>query len=282
MTNGIFTEKREMIVFPRAKINIGLFITEKRADGYHNIETLFYPVGLSDALEFVVNDADSDELEVTGMNNIGSTGDNLVIKAVRLLRERYGIPHLRIHLHKAIPAGAGLGGGSSDASCMLKAAARHFATGAGNEILKELALSLGSDCPFFIDGVPAFAGGRGEILTPAPPLLSGLYLVLVNPGIEAATSEAYKNCKPSQPGFRIGDLATVPVAEWKNVLRNDFEEYVFLKHPLIGDLKSALNGEGSLYSSMSGSGSSVYGIFAAKPSIAPELRKYVLWEGFMQ
>ena len=175
-----------MIVFPKAKINLGLRITAKRTDGYHDIETIFYPVNLSDALEFVIsnNTAKADSLTVTGIDTGGQTEDNLVIKAIRLLREKHSFPCLRIHLHKAIPVGAGLGGGSSDAACLLKAINRCFSLNINRKSLMAMALELGSDCPFFIDCVPSYATGRGEIIHPIKQLLTGYYLLLLYPGRE--------------------------------------------------------------------------------------------------
>lgn len=269
-----------MIVFPIAKINIGLRIVEKRPDGFHNIETIFYPIHLFDALEFVVSDHSSkrDILNVTGIDT-GEAGDNLVMKSIIGLRKHKSIPFLKIHLHKAIPVGAGLGGGSSDAACLLKCLNKHFELNINNTDLKSIALELGSDCPFFIDGVPSFATGRGEKLTSVNSALSGFYLVLVNPGISINTAEAYKNCKPEKPSDSLPDLFKLPVISWRNQIANDFEEFVFRKQPFIGELKEDLYKSGSLFSLMSGSGSSVYGIFSEKPDLPPKLKKYVIWEG---
>ncbi len=190
-----------MIVFPKAKINLGLRITGKRNDGYHDIETVFYPVSLCDALEFVASPeaTGKDLLTVTGLSLGVKPEENIVMKAVSRLREKYAFPLLKIHLHKAIPHGAGLGGGSSDAACMLKSLNRHFTLSVGEDELKSIALDLGSDCPFFIDGDPAFAQGRGEIIEPVSPVLSGYYLLLLNPGVGINTGEAYRNCRPEAP-----------------------------------------------------------------------------------
>lgn len=272
-----------MVVFPKAKINLGLYITGKRPDGYHDIETLFYLTGLSDALEFVVSDSSSDNdiLVTTGINT-GTTPDgNLVIKAIRKLRERYTIPYLKIHLHKVIPTGAGLGGGSSDSACFMRALNRYFDLKISDQELKYTALELGSDCPFFIDGVPSFASGRGEILSPVANVLSGYYLVLANPGAGINTREAYQNCRPVKPLNRLTDLITHPITEWKTLITNDFEFFAVGKHPLIGKIKNELYNAGALFSLMSGSGSSVYGIFASKPDLPSELLNFVIWEGFL-
>jgi 4-diphosphocytidyl-2-C-methyl-D-erythritol kinase len=273
-----------MIVFPRAKINLGLRITEKRADGYHNIETLFYPVGLCDALEFVVPDGTpgNDDLTVSGLPVNIMAEENIVMKAVKRLRAAYSFPFLRIHLHKAIPPGAGLGGGSSDAACMLKSLNRHFHLAISDDILRSIALETGSDCPFFIDGDPSFATGRGEILQPAGPLLSGYYLLLLNPGVGINTAEAYRHCRPMAPSESLTRLIEFKIQEWKDLIFNDFEEYAFRRQPIIKYIKDGLYESGALFSLMSGSGSSVYGIFSRKPEMVPKwLKDMVIWEGSM-
>jgi 4-diphosphocytidyl-2-C-methyl-D-erythritol kinase len=270
-----------MLVFPKAKINLGLNITGRRDDGYHDIETIFYPVGLCDALEAVAGEggSETDILNVTGYGLKVAPEDNIALKAIKILRQHRPFPMLRINLHKVIPAGAGLGGGSSDAACMLRIIDRMFSLNIPDETLKEIALQLGSDCPFFIDSRPSFAKGRGEILEPVAPVLKGFHIVLLNPGIQVSTREAYESCEPSVPDNSLKDLVNRPVGEWKNLIGNDFEKTVFRKYPLIGDLKAALYSSGSLYSSMSGSGSTVYGIFAGKPSIPDRLRDYVIFSG---
>ena len=273
-----------MIVFPKAKINLGLRITDKRNDGYHNIETLFYPVSLCDALEFVVSPVatEKDFLIVTGISIGVNQEENIVMKAVSKLREQYLFPWLKIHLHKAIPHGAGLGGGSSDAACMLKALNRYFTLSIDDKKIKSIALDIGSDCPFFIDGDPAFAQGRGEILESINPVLSGYYLLLINPGVVINTREAYLNCTPETPVTSLRLLVTRDISEWKDLILNDFEESVFKNHPAIRKIKDDLYSSGALFSSMSGSGSGVYGIFSGKPRNLPwHLRRIVIWEGSM-
>ncbi len=259
-----------MISFPKAKINLGLRILKKRPDGFHNIETIFYPVGISDALEFVVSNEliDSDLLTVSGINISALPENNLVIKTVKKIRESYPLPYLKLHLHKAIPSGAGLGGGSSDAGCLLRSLNRYFSLEIDNDRLREIALELGSDCPFFLDCTPAFATGRGEIFTPIESVLDGLYLVLLNPGTEISTKEAYLNCHPGSPATSLMELINLPVENWKATILNDFEDYAFKKYPIIGEIKSSLYHSGALFSLMSGSGSSVYGIFRDRPEIA--------------
>ena len=272
-----------MIVFPKAKINIGLRITDKRSEGYHDLETIFYQVGLNDALEFVVSDSSvkKDLLSVTGLNTGSPPDDNLVIKTVRKLREKYSFPFLRIHLHKVIPIGAGLGGGSSDASRLLKSLIRYFSLSIDEKNQKDIALELGSDCPFFIEGTPSFATGRGEILKSINPILAGYYLVLLNPQVQIDTREAYQNCHPAKPEISLIQLIDLPLNRWKDLVVNDFEEFAFNKFPIIGEIKNELYCSGAIFSLMSGSGSSVYGLFSGKPKLAEKLKSYVIWEGVL-
>ena len=272
----------DMIVFPVSKINIGLRITGKRDDGFHNIETIFYPVRLSDALEFVANEnSENDILSLSGIDVGNDTDNNLIMKTLRKLRIVHEFPYLKIHLHKAIPVGAGLGGGSSDAAFLLKAVARHFELKISNKEMYSLALEIGSDCPFFVEGIPSYATGRGELLTHLPSFLTGYYLALLNPGVGINTAEAYKNCKPEVPRQSLESLCLLPVKEWKNNIINDFEEFAFKKHPIIGDIKTKLYDSGALFSLMSGSGSSVYGVFSEKTELPENLRKFVIWEGIL-
>ncbi|MBN2666021.1 MAG: 4-(cytidine 5'-diphospho)-2-C-methyl-D-erythritol kinase [Bacteroidales bacterium] len=269
-----------MLVFPKAKINLGLRITGRRPDGYHDIETLFYPVGLCDALEIVAgpNGSEQDLLTITGNSIPGTPDDNIVLKSVRKLRETFPIPWLAIHLHKKIPAGAGLGGGSSDAASTLRTINRIFSLSIDTQKLKDIAATLGSDCPFFIESLPAFASGRGDILTPAPFILNGYYIVLANPGIQAGTREAYAGCTPALPENSLEELVSRPVKEWKDSVINDFEEILFPKYPLIKELKSAFYATGAVFSSMSGSGSTVFGIYNEKPAIPKYLARHVIFE----
>ena len=268
-----------MVIFPKAKINIGLRITGKRSDGFHNLETIFYPINLCDAIEFVVPQQaiKDDILEMTGVLAYQTPANNLVLKAVRKIRETQQIPFLKIHLHKAIPAGAGLGGGSSDAATLLKSLNRHFNLEITNEKLKEISLELGSDCPFFIDCIPSFAEGRGELLTPVKSLPEGLHLLIINPGIHVNTREAYSFCTPGQPSTKLKELYSLDISGWKDLIINDFEEFIFKKYPKIANIKKNLNEMGAVYSSMSGSGSAVYGIFYKKPIIPESLRNHVIY-----
>lgn len=254
-----------MTSFPNAKINIGLNITGKRDDGYHNIESLFYPVGVCDALEFVVKKSGdkSDELTVTGIKT--DIKDNLVIKALKILRKEYSIPHLRIHLHKAIPAGSGLGGGSSDAAFMLRYINRYFKIGIDSKKITDIAIQIGSDCPFFIRNKPAIITGRGEFITETDFSLAGKYLLLVYPGIHISTAEAYSLVIPRNAANSIIAGIKKPVRKWREYIQNDFQDTIIHRFPLIGEIIDNIYHEGALYCSMSGSGSAVYGIFDEFP-----------------
>ncbi len=269
-----------MINFPCAKINIGLRITSRREDGYHNIQTIFYPVRLCDVLEFVIMPpgSDDDRLTITGMD-AGNPCENLVLKVLATLRKIYKIPYLDIHLHKVIPPGAGLGGGSSDAAFFLKMINRHFGLGLNNEDLRNLALSAGSDAPFFIENLPAYAEGRGECLTSLPPLPEGYHLVILYPGISISTREAYMKCTPVMREPLLPVYYREDIIRWRKLIINDFEKIVFESYPVLGELKEKLYENGALYSSMSGSGSAVYGIFSEKPELPPALSRHVIYSG---
>jgi len=270
-----------MISFPQAKINIGLKVTGKRSDGYHDIETIFYPIPLSDALEFVTisGKTGEDELVVSGIDIRIRPEKNLIIKAIKRIRTSYPVPMIKIHLHKVIPSGAGLGGGSSDAACILKSIIKRFRFPVSETELKSIALETGSDCPFFLNPVPSFATGRGEILKPVKSLLEGYHLVLINQGFHISTREAYYNCHPSKPKTSLKELFSYKISDWKKYIVNDFEDFVFKVYPKVGELKSALYKLGAVYCSMTGSGSSVYGIYEKKPKIPDKLKEFIIFEG---
>jgi 4-diphosphocytidyl-2-C-methyl-D-erythritol kinase len=252
-----------MIGFPNAKINIGLNITEKRMDGFHNLETVFFPVGWSDALEFVV--ADEVQFMTSGIPILGEPESNLVMKAYRLLQKDFSLPSLKIHLHKQIPFGAGLGGGSSDGVFMLSMLNKQFNLNLTGEELEQYAAMLGSDCPFFIRNKPVFASGKGEIMAPIVPRLNGWFILLVKPPVEVPTGNAYLMVVPEIPAVSLINLIELPVQEWRNQVVNQFEPSVFQQYPEIGELKQSLYDLGATYASMSGSGSCVYGLFQELP-----------------
>jgi 4-diphosphocytidyl-2-C-methyl-D-erythritol kinase len=253
-----------MISFPCAKINLGLNVISKRDDGYHNIETVFFPVtGLTDILEIVESDKFS--FTQTGIYVDSAPEDNLCVKAFRILEKDYSLPSVSIYLHKVIPLGAGLGGGSSDASFTLAALNKIFKLDISHRQLKSYAAMLGSDCAFFIDNVPSKASGRGELLEPVEIDIPSLYLLLVKPDIHVNTKEAYTNITPCLPNLPIADIIKLPVEQWKNTLHNDFEKSIFPLHPTIAEIKDKMYKHGALYSSMSGSGATVFGLFKETP-----------------
>jgi 4-diphosphocytidyl-2-C-methyl-D-erythritol kinase len=251
-----------MIVFPNAKINLGLNIVERREDGYHTIETVFYPVGLSDILEVVPSDTCLDySFSSSGIELGGDPEENLILKAYRLLRSDYQFPAIDISLIKQIPFGAGLGGGSSDAAFMLKMLNEIFELKITNRKLEKYAAMLGADCPVFIKNKPVFATGTGNVFTPITLSLKNKFLLLVKPDIHISTPEAYSLVNPQKPQTSLVDLIQRPIIEWKDTIKNDFEKSVFEAYPEIGIIKNQLYNMGAIYASMSGSGSSVYGIF---------------------
>ena len=254
-----------MITFPNAKINLGLNIIEKRPDGYHNLETIFYPINLQDALE-VTRSTNSDKeynLHVSGSALDGEPEDNLVVKAYKLLKEDFPqMAAIEIHMYKHIPAGAGLGGGSSDAAYMIKLLNEKFALNINHAKMEEYAARLGADCAFFIQNKPVFATGIGNIFEPVDLSLKGYHIVLVKPDIFVSTREAFSNIHPHRPKYPVREAIQRPVQEWKDTLINDFEASVFPQHPVIGEIKEELYHQGAIYASMSGSGSSVFGLFA--------------------
>jgi 4-diphosphocytidyl-2-C-methyl-D-erythritol kinase len=252
-----------MLSFPNAKINLGLNVIERRPDGYHNLETVFYPLALSDILEVLTGK--SFQFHSSGLMLDTEGGDNLVVKAYSLLKSEFDLPPVRIHLHKVIPFGAGLGGGSSDAAYMLKMLSRLFGLGLSSQELQQYAAKLGADCPFFIDNHPSLATGIGDELTPISLDLDKYYIALVKPPLGVNTAHAYKAIRPSKHQTSIKDIMLQPVETWKECLNNDFETPVFKSFPEITSVKRRLYELGALYASMSGSGSSVYGIFQESP-----------------
>ncbi len=269
-----------MVSFPPCKINLGLNVLKKRDDGYHDIETCFYPLPFTDILEVIPSSAF--EFSSSGITIPGETTNNLCVRAYSLLRDEYQLPAVRIHLHKIIPAGAGLGGGSSDAAYTLRLLNSMFGLELDIHKLSNYAAQMGSDCSFFLHDSPMVGRGRGEVLTKIDVDLKGKYLVLLNPGIHVSTAEAYGGVVPHLPVFPLEETLTRPVAKWKLLLENDFEKSVFARFPLVSTLKDELYKHGAIYASMSGSGSSVFGIFENKLEVLePALSTYVLWQGYL-
>jgi 4-diphosphocytidyl-2-C-methyl-D-erythritol kinase len=271
-----------MLVFPNAKINLGLNIVEKRPDGYHNIETIFYPVPVKDALEVIVAKG-NDTFSQSGIPIEGTPGDNLVVRALQLLREEYALPPLDIYLLKGIPFGAGLGGGSSDAAFMLKLLNDFFELKIPERQLETLAARLGADCPFFIRNIPVFASGTGNVFSPVDLSLKGYCLCLVKPDIMVSTPEAYSRVTPKAPTAGLKEIIKMPTGQWAANMVNDFEESVFSRYPLIGEIKTFFYRHGAVYASMSGSGSSVFALFAGSPDfrLAEAFPDCFVWQGIL-
>jgi 4-diphosphocytidyl-2-C-methyl-D-erythritol kinase len=256
-----------MICFPNAKINIGLYITEKRPDGYHNIETLFYPTKLCDVLE-IIEASDSTlpfQWSTSGIPIDGTADENLCIKALNLLKKDYSIPPVKIHLHKVIPFGAGLGGGSADGAFTLTTLNKMFNLNIDRDQLISYASQLGADCAFFIHNNPCTATGIGDILKPFEINLKGYFLMLIKPEIHISTSEAYRGIKPQKQETSIEEKLTKPINLWESILINEFEGSVFPNNPKIKEIKDELYNEGAVYASMTGSGAAVFGLFKEKP-----------------
>lgn len=269
-----------MISFPNCKINLGLHVTRKRQDGYHDIQTVFYPLPLCDVLEILKNDLPkADRLipesqiafTTTGLPINGAAGKNLCIKAFELLQKDFPqLPAVQILLHKAIPIGAGLGGGSSDGSFALKLINEKFQLNIPLEKLLGYALQLGSDCPFFILNKPCYATSRGEMLQAIDLDLSTYSFIIVNPGIHINTAWAFQQIEPHDPKQSINEIIQMPVSSWITSLKNDFEKAVFAGYPQLRSIKERLYEYGALYASLSGSGSCLYGIFPK--TVLPDLQ----------
>jgi len=256
-----------MIIFPIAKVNLGLNVVERRPDGYHNLQTVFYPVGIQDALEIfpMAEDFPSEvdcDIKVSNIPIEGDEQRNLVVRAYQLLKQDFpNLPRLHVHLYKGIPTQAGMGGGSSDASAMLRLLNTSFQLNLSDEKLISYASKLGADCAIFILNRPAYAEGIGEKLYPMDIDLSGWYMAVVRPDIPVPTKEAFARIKPHFPQKCCRDIVMQPVETWKEELVNDFEESVFALHPELAAIKERLYQLGATYAAMSGSGSALFGLF---------------------
>ena len=269
-----------MITFPPCKINLGLNIISKRSDGYHNIETCFYQVPWTDILEILPSTEFT--FSSSGDSIPGNIADNLCVKAYHLLQKDFQLTPVKIHLHKTIPTGAGLGGGSSDAAFTLKILKEIFSLPLSNQDLQVYAAQLGSDCAYFIKGVPMIGSGRGEVLHEINLDLKGKYIIIVKPDVHISTAEAYAGVTPHQPGIHVEKILTDhSIKEWKELLVNDFERSVFAKYPEIKRIKDVLYEQGALYASMSGSGSSVFGIFSELVKVEHHFPATKFWSGFL-
>lgn len=262
-----------MLTFPCAKINLGLNVTSLRPDGYHNIETVFYPIPLTDVIEIKHMDprfphTNNCDLKVTGATGISEDADNLVVKAYNLLEHDFDLPPIHAHLFKRIPSQAGLGGGSSDGAFMIRLLDERFRLNIGIAEMERYAAELGSDCPFFISAEPSFASGRGEILEPADGPkgnLSGYYIAVVKPDVAVSTREAYQQIECKEPKKSCRLIVRQPIETWRDELINDFELPAFRAHPELQQIKDRLYSLGAVYAAMSGSGSALFGIFRHQP-----------------
>ncbi len=269
------SQKYAMLLFAPAKINIGLKVLNKRPDGYHNLDSIFYPIPLFDIMEF--SKSDSFQFVVTGLSIDAKLSDNLVYKAYDLINKRYNIEGLKVHLHKIIPMGAGLGGGSSDAANTLLAINKLFGLGITKDDLAEYAKQLGADCPFFIYNEPVRATGIGTDFVNVDLDLSSYYIVLIKPEIHISTAEAYSGVKLEGAHAEL-DLSLInSPSQWKGNYINSFENHLFQKYPLLSELKESLYKQGAVYASMSGSGSTVFGLFEQKPVVIEAWKKHFVW-----
>lgn len=271
-----------MICFPNAKINIGLRILEKRTDGYHNIESVFYPVGWSDILEAIPAEGFGNiELRLSGIPVPGRTNDdNLCVKLYRLVEKDFKLPSLKVWLHKTIPIGAGLGGGSSDAAHFMKILNEMCKLNLTHQQMEKYVGALGSDCVFFINNKPVIATQRGEVTAPIDLNLSQYYIVIVYPDMQISTPFAYGLVKPNAEGTSLKDVVLKkPISDWREQVYNDFEKPLFEKYPLIAEVKEDLYKEGALYAAMTGSGSAVFGIFKEAINLNEKFAGYKIWSG---
>ena len=269
-----------MVCFPNAKINIGLTVKGKRVDGFHNLETVFYPIPFQEVLEVLENTETEDEFDLTVSGNAieGSIENNLCYKAYILLKKDFPqLPNVRVLLHKNIPTGAGLGGGSANGAFMLQLLNDKFDLQIPHSQLLEYALALGSDCPFFILNQPCLAEGRGELLQPIKLNLSHFSIIIINPGIHIHTGTAFKELKPTPEKSNIQNAIQMPIEMWKEHIFNDFESGIFNKYPTIEKIKHQLYKEGALFASMTGTGSSVFGIFNEKKQIDFSENYFLKW-----
>lgn len=266
-----------MVLFPHAKINIGLYITKKRKDGFHDLETCFFPVPWTDILE--ITPSEEFGFSSSGLEISGAIESNLCYRAYELLRQDHAYPPVHIHLHKIIPMGAGLGGGSSDAAFTLMGLRDLFQLPLTNDDLQPYAAKLGSDCAFFLSKQAAFGKGKGDVLSPINASLQGKFLVLLYPAVGISTAEAYAGVKPEKAPV---DLRIAILKEnWKETISNDFEKSIFPQHPLLASLKEEMYSLGASYAAMSGSGSTIFGIFDKKIDPPAGWADYTVWSGFV-
>ncbi len=272
-----------MICFPNAKINLGLNITEKRTDGFHNIETVFYPIGWNDALEVIENKNSKQEfnLHLSGLAISGNIEDNLLYKAYQIIKQTKTVPAIDVYLHKTLPMGAGLGGGSADAAFFINLLNDQFQLNFTETERIDIARQLGSDCAFFIKNSPVYAAQKGDVFTDIKLDLSHLYIAIIYPNVHSNTKEAYSLVKPQQPNKSLLDVIKQPITTWKTDLVNDFEKSIFSLYPIVEQTKHDLYELGAVYACMSGSGSAVFGLFEKEPDIK-HLTQFPHWIGKMK
>ncbi len=270
-----------MISFPNAKINLGLNVVERRKDGFHNIETIFYPVQWCDVLEIIPDSEGkkNSSFKGSGIKMYSINKENLCLRAYHLLAEKYKLPVVKIHLHKIIPVGAGLGGGSANAAFALTMLNRLFDLKLTEEQLHDHASELGSDCSFFIRNKPVFASGKGNEFEEIKLSLKNYFITIIKPKVHISTAKAYQHIIPKKPVNSLKELIKLPVTKWKDAIQNDFEKSIFEEFVVIRNIKSKLYNNGAIYASMSGSGSSVFGIFKEEKVIRESFKNCTIWNG---
>ena len=271
-----------MIIFPNAKINLGLSVIRKRNDGFHDIESIFYPIGLCDVLEYIPVENIPENESISYSGPFAVKDKDICLKLTEMLRDSFSFPALRMHIHKNIPAGAGLGGGSADAAFLLKSLNGFYSFGLNQEQLEAWAARIGSDCPFFIKNNPCLVTGKGENLQDIQLNLKGYYILLIYPGIHASTADAYKEIIPSLKSADLQDMSRKPVDQWKYLIMNDFENPVFRKYPLLAGIKKELYSMGAVYASMTGSGSAIYGLFRSEIIIPQQFSNYFIFREWLK
>jgi len=266
-----------MVTFPNAKINIGLQIIEKRPDGFHNIASCFYPVGWTDVLEVIP--AERFSFSSSGITIPGDAATNLCVKAYDLLNKDFDLPPVAMHLLKIVPIGAGMGGGSADAAFTLKLLNNRFSLGLSVHDLENYARQLGSDCAFFIENRPQYCYEKGDQFEDIAVSLEGKHIALIYPNLHISTAEAYAGVKPKQPEEDLQKAIQQPIERWKYLIKNDFEDGLFQKYPILRQIKDQLYKSGATYASMTGSGSTIYGIFENMPTIQNNFDTHTVWKG---
>lgn len=273
-----------MLGFPNCKINIGLHITDRRPDGYHNLQSCFYPVGWSDILEIIEDKSllapkSSDRVQFTATGIPIPGQGNLCIKAYEALQADFDLPPVKMHLHKLVPIGAGLGGGSADAALTLKQLNGLFELGLSLAQLENYARPLGADCAFFIQNRPMYCIQKGDIFEEITVDLSGYRIMLVYPDLAISTAEAYAGIRPRQPEMPLRSLLEAPIEQWRETVRNDFEASLFPRYPVLAGIKAKLYELGAIYAAMTGSGSTVFGLFSGEPNTGGAFERYTVWQG---